>query len=471
MDNIKKLKSTSDGWRGITADTFTYNEIGLIASAIAKYLQEEEDSDRIIISYDTRFLGEKFAQKAAQVFNARGIKPSIIKYPVPTPLLSFRVNQSGYKCGVSITASHNPYNHNGIKLRMNYGGAPTPQIINAIESHLHCATTENIVVNSVNFDTPIEDYVNRIRSLVDMDHLESSRVKILVDPMYGTTAGLLKKILETTSVSVDEIHANHDPYFGGINPEPQRKTTLELQQTVSIGRYNLGIAHDGDGDRLTAALPDIGYLSPHDISAVLLWYLVRERNLTGKVIGSLTLSRRLSRLAKYFGLEYIEIPIGFHYATALMLQGDVLLAAEENGGIGFGFYLPERDATLAALILLEAEVKTSGGIASVLKEIERVAGKSGFCRLNIVLDSNRTECLNKLYKNIPMALTGIKISEVRTSDGLKIFLTNGDWACIRAAGTEDLLRIYAEAGDDALAEQLASEAAGLIKKIDSRSGC
>ncbi|MCI5121282.1 MAG: hypothetical protein D3908_08875 [Candidatus Electrothrix sp. AUS4] len=190
--------------------------------------------------------------------------------------------------------------------------------------------------------------------------------------------------------------------------------------------------------------------------------------MTGKVIGSLTLSRRLSRLAKYFGLEYVEIPIGFHHATALMLQGNVLIAAEENGGIGFGFYLPERDATLAALILLEAEVNVAGGIACILKEIEKISGKSGFCRLNINLDSNRTECLKELYNNIPKELIGIKVSKVHNTDGLKIFLANGDWVCIRAAGTEDLLRIYAEAEDDALAEQLASAATVLVKKIDNR---
>ncbi|CAK8722645.1 MAG: Phosphomannomutase [Candidatus Electronema aureum] len=468
MDNIKNLKSTSDGWRGVTADTFTYNEVGLIASAIAKYIQEKGYAKKIIISYDTRFLGEKFAQKAAQVFKVNGIIPLVISYPIPTPLLSFRVNQLGYPCGISITASHNPYNHNGIKLRMNYGGAPTPQIIKEVESFLPFSSPEIRTAGAINFDNPLKDYVEYMRSLVDMESIHSSQAKILIDPMYGTTAGLLKKILGTTSVVVDEIHTHHDPYFGGVNPEPQRKTTLELQQSVSIGLYDLGIAHDGDGDRLTACLPDIGYLSPHDISAVLLWYLVRKRKLTGKVIGSLTLSRRLSRLAEYFGLEYVEIPIGFHYATALMLQGGVLIAAEENGGIGFGFYLPERDATLAALMLIEAEVKVAGGIASILEEIGKISGKSGFYRMNIDLNSNRTECLKELRSNIPKELTGIKVCKINDADGLKIFLTNGDWVCIRVAGTEDLLRIYAEAGDNALAEQLANEAAWLVKKIDGK---
>ncbi|MCI5121593.1 MAG: hypothetical protein D3908_10470, partial [Candidatus Electrothrix sp. AUS4] len=213
MNNcIKKLKSTSDGWRGITADTFTYKEVGLIASAIAKYIQKKGHTKKIIISYDTRFLGEKFAKKAAQVFTANGIASSVTKRPIPTPLLSFRVNQLGYPCGISITASHNPYNHNGIKLRMNYGGAPTPQIVQEIESYLPVSNHEISAVDTVNFDNPREDYVDRIRSLIDMKSIFSCQAGILVDPMYGTTAGLLKKILETTSASVDEIHANPDPY-------------------------------------------------------------------------------------------------------------------------------------------------------------------------------------------------------------------------------------------------------------------
>jgi phosphomannomutase len=468
MDNIKNLKSTSDGWRGVTADTFTYKEVGLIASAVAKYIITRGYNKKIIISYDTRFLGEKFAQKAAQVFKENAIIPLVTISPIPTPLLSFRVKQLGYPCGISITASHNPYNHNGIKLRMNYGGAPTPQIVKEVESFLPLSSPEIRTAGAINFDNPLKDYVEYMRSLVDMESIHFSKAKILIDPMYGTTAGLLRKILETTSVSVDEIHANPDPYFGGANPEPQNKTTLELQKAVSASRYDLGIAHDGDGDRLTATLPDIGYLSPHDISAVLLWYLVKKRKLTGKVIGSLTLSRRLSRLSEYFGLKYMEIPIGFHHATALMLQGDVVIAAEENGGIGFGFHLPERDATLAALILLEAEVKVTGGIAYILGDIEKISGRSGFCRLNINLDSNRIECLKELHNNIPKELTGIKVRKINDADGLKIFLTNGDWVCIRVAGTEDLLRIYAEAGDDALAEQLSNEAALLVKKIDGK---
>jgi phosphomannomutase len=464
MDNIKKLKSTSDGWRGITADTFTSKEVELIVSAIAKYIKENRCGNRVIVAYDTRFLGKEFAGKAAQAFQADGIVPLVIKYPVPTPLLSFRVHQLGYPCGISITASHNPYNHNGIKLRMNYGGAPTPEIINKIESYLQPSEYKSSIVSTFDSDNPLEDYIVHIRSLVDMEPIDSCRIRILIDPMYGTTAGLIKKILETTSASVDEIHENPDPYFGGISPEPQRKTTFELQQTVSLHRYNLGIAHDGDGDRLTASLPDIGYLSPHDISAILLWYLVKKRNLSGKVVGSLTLSRRLYRLSEYFGLEYIEIPIGFHHATALMLQRDVLIAVEENGGIGFGFHLPERDATLAAMILIEAEVKTSGGIVSILKEIKNISGGSGFCRLNIHIASNRIECLKRFRENIPKEFAEIKVREVKDTDGLKIFLANGDWVCIRAAGTEDLLRIYAESDDDILAEQLANAAAELITR-------
>lgn len=466
MKNIRKLKSTSDGWRGTVADTFTFREVELLVEAIAKYILDKADKKKILIAYDTRFLGKEFAQKAAQVTSTYGIKTLITKYPIPTPMLSFRVNQLGYFCGISITASHNPYTYNGIKLRMGYGGPPTSHVVNMIESYLQTSVSTPCHKAPIDFDNPVNDYIRHIRSLIDMKSLNSYKAKIVVDPMYGTTKGLLKRILANSDIIVDEIHSDSDPYFGGDSPEPLENTTSELQEIVSRGKYNLGIAFDGDGDRLTATLPDLGFISSHEISAILLWYLVKEKKLNGLVIGSVTLSRRISRLSKCFGLIYREIPVGFRNASSIMLNHKVLIAAEENGGVGFGFYLPERDATLAAAVLLEAEAKVKGGLSFIIQEIERLSGKSGFCRLNINLASNRLMLIQKLKVNLPDSLIGEKINKVRETDGLKIFTENGNWVCIRAAGTEDLVRIYAEADSTILAEELAKETEVLIRELD-----
>jgi phosphomannomutase len=283
--------------------------------------------------------------------------------------------------------------------------------------------------------------------------------------MHGTTKGILREVLRGSKSEVSEIHADLDPYFGGVAPEPMESNTQELQRLVSGGKCDLGIAHDGDGDRIMAVIPEVGYLSPHDVAVVLLWYLARMRKQTGIVVGSVTMSKRLSRMADYLGLAYKEVPIGFRNACEIMRSEKVLIAGEENGGIGFGFYLPERDATLAAILLAEAEIVCRGGINGVLKEIGKVAGESGFSRLNLKLSVPPTVVMEKLRREAPEKLAGQVVSKISEVDGLKLFFESGDWVNIRAAGTEELLRIYAESSNKQKALVIAEAMKEIIKKI------
>lgn len=460
------LRSTSDGWRGKIADSFTFDFVERITMAIGSYILKHGGTETFV-GYDTRFLGFGFAERAGQVLSQFELNAIISSKPIPTPMVSFRVNQKKMICGITITASHNPYYYNGIKVRMGYGGAPneefTLDIQNLMNSQATIAIRENCDLQE---DDPLNDYCQKLRTIIDWEAFTNRPLKIAVDTMHGTTKGILKEVLRGSKSEVSEIHADLDPYFGGVAPEPMENNTQKLQRFISGGKCDLGIAHDGDGDRIMAIIPEAGYLSPHDVAVALLWYLARMRKQTGIVVGSVTMSKRLSRVAAYLGLDYKEAPIGFRNACEIMRNEKVLIAGEENGGIGFGFYLPERDATLAAALLSEAEIVHEGGINGILKEVRKVAGESGFSRLNLKLSVPPTVVMEKLKREVPEKLAGQTVSKTSEVDGLKLFLESGDWVNIRAAGTEELLRIYAESSDKKKALTIAEATEEIIKKIE-----
>lgn len=462
------LRSTSDGWRGKIADSFTFDFVERVTVAIGSYILKHGGTETFV-GYDTRFLGFEFAKQAGQAFSQFGLNVLISSRPIPTPMVSFRTNQKEMVCGITITASHNPYYYNGVKVRMGYGGAPNEEFVMEVQDLMN--SPGNIVLQeNMNFqkDDPTADYCQRLRTIIDWQSFNNRSLKIAVDTMHGTTSGVLRSVLSGTKTEVSEIHSDFDPYFGGIAPEPMESNTHKLQRLISGGQCDLGIAHDGDGDRIMAVIPRVGYLSPHDVAVILLWYLAKVRKQGGIVIGSVTMSKRFSLVANYLGLAYKEVPIGFKNACEIMRSDKVLIAGEENGGIGFGFYLPERDATLAAALLSEAEINYSGGINAILAEVEKVAGKSGFSRLNLKLTTSPKIIIEKLKEEPPERLAGQKVSRISETDGLKFFFVSGDWVNIRAAGTEELLRVYAESSNKQKALEIAKAAEELIRKIERR---
>jgi len=462
------FRSTSDGWRGKLAQNFTFSNVELLTKALAIYLIKDLNKNRILIGYDTRFMSEEFANFMAEIFSRHGINVSIINKPSPTPLLTFTTNKFNFPLGINITASHNPPFDNGIKIRMNYGGTPTKRVINQIENYIakefHASKKKSKgVIQRLN---PLRSYISQIKDLLDFNKICILNKRVLVDTMHGTTMGILSSIFKNTGIKISYLHENLDPYFGGINPEPKFETTKELQDMVKNKKYNLGIAHDGDGDRIIAVHPSYGYLSPHDVSEILLWYLAKYKRMKGNVLGSSTLGRRIKRLCTHLGIEYEEIPVGFKNATEKLLKGEILIAAEENGGVGFGFYLPERDATLAAAKLIEAEMTVDGGLKKILSEIERIAGKSGFCRFNYKPVGNRLRVFQKIVSSKENQFAYKKINNISNLDGIKITYEDGDWLSIRFSGTEDVLRIYCESDSREEAVKIKDFAISQIQKLE-----
>jgi len=462
------LHSTSDGWRGKIADSFTFDFVERVAMAIGRYILKHGGMETFI-GYDTRFLGLEFAKQAGQVLRQFGLNVLISSRPIPTPMISFRTNQKEMVCGITITASHNPYYYNGVKVRMGYGGAPNEEFIMEVQDLMN-SPYSIILQEGLDFqrDDPAVDYCQRLRTMIDCQSFNRRSLKVVVDTMHGTTSGVLRSLLSGTKTEVLEIHSDFDPYFSGVAPEPMESNTHELQRIVSSGQCDLGIAHDGDGDRIMAVIPKVGYLSPHDVAVILLWYLAKVRRQDGIVVGSVTMSKRLSLVANYLGLAYKEVPIGFKNACEIMRKEKVLIAGEENGGVGFGFYLPERDATFAAALLSEAEANYSGGINAILAEVEKVAGESGFSRLNLKLTTSPKIVMEKFKEEAPERFAGQKVSKISETDGLKLFFVSGDWVNIRVAGTEELLRVYAESSDKQKALKIAQSAEEIIREIERR---
>jgi phosphomannomutase len=458
--------STSDGWRGIIADSFTFEFVQKLAFALGSYLIDNGHNSTFI-GYDTRFMSNEFAKRIYCVYLELGIFPLISRIPIPTPVVSFKTNIDDLFCGINVTASHNPYYYNGIKVRMFYGGPPSRDIINNIERRIANSkiidVNKNPLYESIN---PINDYVINLRRLYDFDLFKRKKINLLIDPMYGTTTGILSQVFKNTKVNITEIHNKLDPYFGGISPEPMKSNTTELQRSVKTGNYHLGVAHDGDGDRIIAAIPKQGYLSPHDITAILLWYLVEVRKEKGTVVGSVTLSNRIFNLARHFNLPYKEIAIGFRNASEIMRDERVLIAGEENGGIGFGYYLPERDATVVAMLLIEAEANYRGGIREILTKINKIVRKTGFRRLNIKFSKPPQLLVEYFKNNIPEKIMNHTISSYSKIDGLKLILDTGEWINIRSSGTEDLIRIYTEANSSERALKLAEYIKVLLLKLE-----
>lgn len=448
------FKSTSDGWRGKLADNFNFQNVGLLGEAISKYIYITLEGSDILIGYDTRFMSYEFAKYLANIFINNGINVFLLLKPCTTPFLTFAIVNQKVKIGLTVTASHNPPFDDGIKIRMGYGGAPSSEITKNIEKYFDKDRGDigNKSIGKITIIDPIDDYIKKIREKVNFQSKRS--ISIVVDTMHGTSLGFLKKITKGKGVKVSYINSRFDPYFGQFPPEPKYETTPKLQELVISKKYNLGIAHDGDGDRIIAVSKKHGYLSPHDVSTIILWYLVSVKKLTGKVIGSSTLGRRIRLLCNYFGLVFQEIPVGFKNATEIMLKEHVLMACEENGGIGFGFYLPERDATLAAAILCEIESSIKGGVDFILGEIEKITGKSGFSRFNYVPHTDRIKLMSRI-KNIDQnSFAFFQINNISRQDGIKIIFTNNDWVSIRFSGTEDIIRIYAESDSRIKAEKI-----------------
>ena len=459
-----KIKFGTDGWRGVIADDFTFDNVRIVAQAIADYLKEEATGNKpqgVVVGYDNRFLAEKYALLIAEVLSGNGIKVILSNKSVPVPCVSFAIVEGKCDGGVMVTASHNPPQFCGIKFKALYGGSATEEITRKIEKNLY----GNKVSESVNPELIIKEdlipsYLARLKSFIDFALIKDAGLKIVADPMYGVASNYIEEILKDTNCNVITLHTRHDPLFGGLNPEPINENLGELEKKVKEMNADIGLATDGDADRIAVVDDEGNYLTPHQVFPLLLLYLVREKGEKGKVVQTISLGYLSERIAKKCNLEFQEVPVGFKNVANLMLKENIFIGGEESGGYGYQGYIPERDGLLSSLFFVEMLAKTKKRLSSLLREMEEEFGKSVYERVDFELANTRWEGLEKkqfvqeLYKRAPKKLLDIPVKEIKTYDGIEYILEDDSWLLLRPSGTEPVLRVYAETDEIGKTEKL-----------------
>jgi phosphomannomutase len=460
---VGQIRFGTDGWRAVIGEDFTFENVRMVAQAIADYIRlrtPQASGHRVVIGYDTRFMGKEFANTVARVLVDNGIAVYISDGPTSTPALSLSIKQNKFTGGVMVTASHNPPRYNGIKYKADYAGPADPQIIKNIENFLgkgaswipaHKKSKAGLV-NSIDLNRP---HLKFLKSYVDLKALKRLKAKILVDVMYGAGDRLIEKILDGGACDVTTIHSDSNPGFGGTPPEPIERNLKELIALVKSQKCDIGLATDGDVDRIGAIGPDGRFISSSQVISLLLVHFVEDKKWSGAVAKTISGSFLIDQIASAYKLKLYETPVGFKYICKLMQDEDILIGGEESGGIGFKNYVPERDGTLAGILLLEMMAHRKKSIIRILKDIEKQFGK--FCQERADFeypDDKKARLFAQLKARPPKNLLGKKITEIKTYDGVKLICEDKSWVLFRASGTEPILRVYCEAGSDEKVKKL-----------------
>ncbi len=469
---MTQIKFGTDGWRGVIADEVTYEHVRMVAHAIARYVvRAEKPGAEVLLGFDTRFESEKFARVAAEAISAAGIPVSLATDACPTPALSLLVSMRGAAGGIQITASHNPYRWNGMKFKASYGSSASPAIVAQIEMELEKVQRDGVpplperkeLIRSLDVRTP---YLETLAELVDWDRLRAAKLRFLIDPMHGAGRGLLRDLFRRNGIECEEIRGTRDPLFGGVNPEPIEPHVEALRQALRGGKFDAGFAFDGDADRIGAMDSDGTFITPHQIFSILLWHLAGTRKLTGDVAKTFSTTKMIDKIAAHLGRKVWETPIGFKYICDRMLESDILLGGEESGGIGTKLHLPERDATVNALLLAEVIAWHGKRLGELVAMLQREFGQHHYGRVDLVVtDAQKKEAL-KLFADAKFSkLLDWPIARRENLDGLKVYLGDIGWAMVRASGTEHMLRIYSETTRPEITRRVLDEVCALVKRV------
>jgi phosphomannomutase len=447
----QQIKFGTDGWRGVIAADFTFDNVAKVALATANYYKKHKKiKNGIVIGYDSRFLSKEFAEKTAEVIANRGIKVIISDKISSTPMVSLVTVKMNAAGGVVITASHNPARYNGFKIKGDFGGPAFPETIEKVEKEL-AKVIKKHVENKKSFTELVEKgiikkidftaiYIEDIKSKINIDLIKSAGIKIAYDAMHGAGQGVMDQILPL-KVS---IRGDYNPSFGGSHPEPLPQHTPRLIEAIIKNGCDIGIATDGDADRIGAFDEKGNFVDSHRIFALLLKYFIEEKKMTGEVAKSFSVSQIIDKMCKKYHVVLHETPVGFKYLCHLMIEGDILIAAEESGGLGVKGHLPERDGTYIGLLLAEIMATRKKKLSELVEELMNEFGWHYFSRYDAHLTEKEKNRIMGYYKKRPKQIAGLPIQRIETTDGVKLFFENG-WVLVRASGTEPLIRFYAEA--------------------------
>jgi phosphomannomutase len=469
---MDEIRFGTDGWRAVIAEEFTHANVAKVARAIARYVvRAEKPGAGVLVGYDTRFGSERFARVAAETVAATGTPVWLAADACPTPALSLLVRLRGAAGGIQITASHNPYRWNGVKFKASYGSSASPAIVAQIEAELRRVEREGAaplapredLIHSLDVRAP---YLETLTGLVDWDRLRAAKFRFLIDPMHGAGRGLLRDLFRRNGIECEEIRGQRDPLFGGVNPEPIEPHIEALRIAMLAGHYDAGFTFDGDADRIGAMDRDGTFVTPHQIFSILLWHLAGTRKLSGDVAKTFSTTKMIDKIAARFGRKVWETPIGFKYICDRMLEGDILLGGEESGGIGTKLHLPERDATVNALLLAEVMAWHGKRLGELVSILHREFGEHHYGRLDLELeDAQKKKAMDYFLNQKLRRLLDWDVSRREDMDGIKVYLGDIGWVMVRASGTEQMLRIYSETTRPETTRRALEGVAEMVKRL------
>lgn len=442
-----EIRFGTDGWRGRIADDFTLAGVRRCAAAVAAYLPSTGlFAARVAIGFDGRFLSPRFAREIAAVLADSGHTPHLSPEPIPTPALSRQVAVAA-DLGVMITASHNPPEYSGVKLKGPYGGTLDPEETRRVERLIPPADPGPPGGGSwPRVDSFLPSYLRALRARVDAREILRSRIRVVADSMHGMGGRLLERALSGGRIAVSTVRAEPDPLFGGTSPEPISPHLGPLVEAVRRRRAAVGIATDGDGDRIGAVDERGRFLSPLTLLPLLAMHVIEVRGERGGIAKTFAGSLRMERIAQRHGLPFFELPVGFKHVAALLRKGEILLGGEESGGFGFRGYLPERDGILSALLILEALAASGRPLSDLVARMEKEYGRYSYDRIDLACPSARgRQIVESLAASPPRRVAGMKVTGIDRLDGLKLLFGEDGWLLIRPSGTEPVLRLYCEA--------------------------
>ena len=470
------IRFGTDGWRGVIAEDFTFENVRLCAQGVADYLGEQGESSRgLVVGYDTRFGSAAFAEAVAEVAAANWVTTLLCDRAAPTPAVAYNVVSRDAAGGAVITASHNPPEWNGFKYKPDYGGSASSEVVEQLERRVADAEASG-AVNRLSLPLaesqglveridPEPSYLGHVATLVDLDGIRRAGLKVVVDSMHGAGAGYVSKLLADGATQVTEIRGEPNPAFPGMaQPEPIAHNLAELMARVHAGGADVGLATDGDGDRVGIVDERGRFVTTLQAFALLCMHALEVLGDRGPIVRSITMTSMVDRLGEAYNVPVFDSPVGFKFLGPIMMRENAMLAGEESGGYAFRGHLPERDGILSGLMMLDMMVKTGKTPSELLADLEERLGPHHYERWDVTFDPNQRAAIQARVTNAnPSSLAGRRVENVDSRDGVRFLLRGGYWAMVRFSGTEPLVRIYAEA-------ESMGEVAALLGEVRAMAG-
>ncbi len=460
------IKFGTDGWRAVIGDDFTFANLEKVSLATARYYHKHKKiRNGLVIGYDARFMSKEFAEKAAEVIANTGIKVKLANSIVTTPMVSLLTKEENAAGGIVITASHNPPRYNGFKIKGDFGGPAHPEMIAAVEKELAgVMKLKSIPQGKLTFDQLVskgkiqhismkQRYLDDLSKKIDFGLIKKSGLRILYDVMYGAGQGVLDSVLP----GIRSIHEVYNPSFGGTNPEPIAQNLTQLMHWVRNEGYQIGIATDGDADRIGAVDENGNFVDSHRIFSLLLKYFVEQKGMTGEVVKTISVTDMVDKQCSKYGLTMHETPVGFKHVCRLMTERDIIIGGEESGGLGTKAHLPERDGIYLGLMLCEMMAARGKTLGALVQELMDEFGHHEFKRVDLHVTEKVKGTIMKKFEKGLKEIAGYRVTGRKDIDGFKLFVENG-WLLVRASGTEPLIRFYAEAGSASRVDALLADA-------------